>query len=899
MRAFQCILLVFVSVQSFGNGYQLPSSRIPSSNNIRSLTTINLGGLETDFATKLIDTVLQHDFSDTVDQAKPAIEAVSLLSSAAADYAALNNDILSVAAIPLRAVAVVPVVAFIISKAFGENDEVDENGLPIVYPPKVLTAEEIESEKSRNRALTIASISFALICTYGAANNFELASAIQSSGPLLTVATIPLRAVAVVPVAAFLISKAFRENDEEIAAAEAVIVTAPMAMKASVVGKAPVAAKAVAVVKAADVASVVEETEEEASDNRILTITSVAFALIAFYGVANSIAIKAAIEASGPLLTVASIPLRAIAVVPLVAFLISKAFRDNDEEVLAADGTPVAATTPLIAKASAVSKAPVVAKAVTEPASGAVIEGGFEELSESEKIRNRQVTIASAAFALIATYGAVTAKSPSEVPVQSTSVMTYQPSESTKSSRSAISETRYDRASSKSSSIASTAQSSAALQTNIMDVASTPIKALAAVPVVAFVIWKAFKDEDEIAASEGRIASIVETPEDKEEAEKLRNRALTIASVSFALICSYGAVNSFQLPENTGAFLEVASTPLKAIAVIPLVAYLISQAFRDNDETVPATAESDQERRASTIASTKASLAGRVGSVNEVNDELSKLRQAEDRATTALRAAEEKAAAIRMEVTAAGVARKNAEFSESSSGTAASGQPRPAQKSPFYTKPGSTASRPLPVDPLSRQAPGADAAGQYRASSTPGVAASGQPRPAASNPFYKKPASSASRPLPVDPLSRPRESTPMVQQSAPQVHASAQVGSSGVAASGSPRPGQKSPFYTKPASSASRPLPVDPLSQQRESPPMISRDANFKPGSVVQPAKPKAASASPFYKKPSSMDAKLSADPIKLPPLMRTTDTTTRAVADVSAGKPQSPRPSPFYKKPS
>ena len=594
------------------------------------------------------------------------------------------------------------------------------------------------------------------------------------------------------------------------------------------------------------------ETEEEASDNRILSITSVAFALIAFYGVANSIAIKTAVEASGPLLTVASIPLKAIAVVPLVAFLISKAFGENDEEILDADGRP------LPVARSVVVEAPVAAG----------------ELTASEKNRNRSLTIASAAFALICTYSAATAERPSEESAQSRSALTYKSSQSMKSS---------------------TGQASSALQSNIMDVASTPIKALAAVPLVSFVIWKAFRDEDEIAEAEARAASVVETEEDKEEAVKFRNRALTIASVSFALLCSYGAANNFQLPDN---FLEVASTPLKAIAVVPLVAYLISQAFRDNDETVPADVEADKARRASTIASTKASLTGRVGSVNEVSDELSKLREAEDRATAALRVAEDKAAALRMEVTAAGVARKNAEFGGSSSGVAASGQPRQAKKSPFYTKPASSASRPLPVDPLSRQVPGVAASGQYRASSIPGVAAAGRPRP---NPFYKKPESSPSRPLPVDPLSRPRESPPMTQQSSPQVRASA---SSGVAASGAPRPGQKSPFYSKPAASASRPLPVDPLSRQRESPPMTSRpsssnDANFKVGSVGASAKPKAASASPFYKKPSSIDAKLSADPIKLPPLMRSTDANARGVTDVSAGKPQSPRPSPFYKKPS
>ena len=359
-----------------------------------------------------------------------------------------------------------------------------------------------------------------------------------------------------------------------------------------------------------------------------------------------------------------------------------------------------------------------------------------------------------------------------------------------------------------------------AANSELLDVASTPLKALAAVPVVAFVIWKAFKDDDELTG-----ASVTSTVQTAEEKIETRNKALTIASVSFALICAYGAAN-----QNT-AMMTIAAVPLKAIAAVPVAAFFIWNAFKDNDdETVPvraveSKAKSAKSRKAaSTIASMKADLVGSIEVANGVSIEIEKLRK-EEKSSAALKAAEKQMAENLVEVMAAGIARRNAEAQEIArlaagvavkdldnlitlaeqkkanvkmgTATAASSQSVAAASNPFYKKPSS----------VMVQSSSGVASSQPKASSIPGVAAAGQPR---GNPFYTKPAASASRPLPVDPLSKQRESPPMppqVKAAIPGVAAAGQTrGSSipGVAAAGQARAAPSSPFYKKP-SSAVRP----------------------------------------------------------------------------------------------
>ena len=549
------------------------------------------------------------------------------------------------------------------------------------------------------------------------------------------------------------------------------------------------------------------------------------------------------------------------------------------------------------------------------------------------------------------------------------------------------------------------------VNSDFLDVASTPMKALAAVPVVAFVLWKAFKDDDEL--SDGTGTPRIRTAEDK---IVNRNRALTIASVSFALICAYGAAN-----QNT-ALMTIAAVPLKAIAAVPVAAFLIWNAFQDNDDvTVPVKAavkaagskskSAKSTKAASTIASMKADLAGRVELTNEVNIEIEKLRKTEQKSSAALKAAEVETAQILVEVMAAGIARRNAEAQEiarlaaavavkdlddlitlaeekkanvkvgsataassqsvvaplkpfykkpssvmaqSSSGVAsdqtkviaiqdvaAVGQARAAPSNPFYTKPASSASRPLPVDPLSKQResppmppqaksgiPGVAAPGLNRgAVAVPGVAAAGQARTAPSNPFYKKPGSSPARPLPVDPLSAPRAAP----QSVPQTRASTPATSSGAGAAaasyGQARPAPKSPFYKKPASSVSRPLPVDPLSAPRAAPqsaPQVGGGgggSSYQTGSTGAGAGAAAASygqarsapKSPFYKKPASSVSR----PLPVDPLSRQSgqsapqaaagggggggssyQTGSTGAGTGAAAAAYGQRKSPFYKKP-
>ena len=470
------------------------------------------------------------------------------------------------------------------------------------------------------------------------------------------------------------------------------------------------------------------------------------------------------------------------------------------------------------------------------------------------------------------------------------------------------------------------------VNSDFLDVASTPMKALAAVPVVAFVLWKAFKDDDEL--SDGTGTPRIRTAEDK---IVNRNRALTIASVSFALICAYGAAN-----QNT-ALMTIAAVPLKAIAAVPVAAFLIWNAFQDNDdETVPVKAavkaagskskSAKSTKAASTIASMKADLAGRVELTNEVNIEIEKLRKTEQKSSAALKAAEVETAQILVEVMAAGIARRNAEAQEIArlaaavavkdlddlitlaeekkanvkvgSATAASSQSVVAPLKPFYKKPSS----------VMAQSSSGVASDQTKVIAIQDVAAAGQARAAPSNPFYTKPASSASRPLPVDPLSKQRESPPMASQSALQGGASFQVRLAAAVAAGQPRAVPSNPFYKKPVSSSTGQQPVDPLSKQRESPPMPPQVKAAIPGvaaagqsrassipGVAAAGQARAAPSNPFYKKPSSAVSKSSSvmplSPFSPPPGAKVAD--ANSVARSESAQPRAAPASPFYKKPS
>ena len=279
--------VVAASVAIVANGYSLTTVPVQSSamNNVR--LSASAASFSPNLANRIIDTVLQPEMGIVGDQAEASsYEAFSVLASSA------NNDLLNVATVPLRALAVIPVAAYIIWKTFKDDDE-----LAPLQPLTALQTRNLEdqTQAERNRRPSrIASAILALLCTYGSVSSYQqerasLLTSVESSsqsfstlaaksgkfnpnfakvvidtvlqpdasvsgyqgdysrafstatersnkaGPvsevlsvlstyvnkdLLTVATVPLIALAVVPVTAFLIWQIFDE-DEDMSTAQA------------------------------------------------------------------------------------------------------------------------------------------------------------------------------------------------------------------------------------------------------------------------------------------------------------------------------------------------------------------------------------------------------------------------------------------------------------------------------------------------------------------------------------------------------------------------------------------------------------------------------------------------------------------------------------------------------
>ena len=133
--------VVAASVAIVANGYSLTTVPVQSSamNNVR--LSASAASFSPNLANRIIDTVLQPEMGIVGDQAEASsYEAFSVLASSA------NNDLLNVATVPLRALAVIPVAAYIIWKTFKDDDE-----LAPLQPLTALQTRNLEDQTQAER----------------------------------------------------------------------------------------------------------------------------------------------------------------------------------------------------------------------------------------------------------------------------------------------------------------------------------------------------------------------------------------------------------------------------------------------------------------------------------------------------------------------------------------------------------------------------------------------------------------------------------------------------------------------------------------------------------------------------------------------------------------------------